>query len=381
MPLEPEIKILSTTSRSWFFWSLLVIFVVSLPAFIFYTSGNRLSFEETGTTVVTTGGMYVTTDNLEVDVYLDEEQVQRPRLFRSAYYIQNIESGYHRVVVQSEGVHTWVKELPVDPYIVTEAAAFNMPLISQYRPIAEYIDASGQSVYFAKSTSTALFPNATTSETFVIQTKRATSTLSLNQEFVFVDNLFSSTSTRASLLDRIGTQIERFQFSTTTEKGIATATLSYIEKGNMRLAERGTALYAVWAGSQNNIPHYFCVVDAATSTIAERYGEHVMVQVEKQRLSTSTPLLVDGNRLCRTEIKIDNKWMGIKMYNFLPDSTDLVVLQLEDGLYVTEIDDRSWQNTQLLYPGSDFETIVTDDAIYVKENGRYIELLTEIPTN
>ena len=54
-------------------------------------------------------------------------------------------------------------------------------------------------------------------------------------------------------------------------------------------------------------------------------------------------------------------------------------MQLEDGLYVTEIDDRAWQNTQMIYPGDKFETIVTDTNIYIKEDGRYFELLTKIP--
>ena len=55
------------------------------------------------------------------------------------------------------------------------------------------------------------------------------------------------------------------------------------------------------------------------------------------------------------------------------------MLQLEDGLYVTEIDDRSWQNTQQVYTGDDFETVVTDTAIYIKQEGRYFELLTTLP--
>ena len=82
--------------------------------------------------------------------------------------------------------------------------------------------------------------------------------------------------------------------------------------------------------------------------------------------------------MCRSEIRIDRKWQQIKYYEFFPRSSDLVVLQLEDGLYVTEIDDRAWQNTQMVYPGDNFETVVTDTNIYIKEDGRYFELLTTI---
>ena len=114
MPIEPEIKSLSYESRKGFFLILVVVFLVALPTFIFYTSGYRLSFENEETSIVTTGGIYITADNLGVDVYLDEEKVDRPRLFRSAYYIQNIENGLHRLVVQGPGLQTWVKVLPVD---------------------------------------------------------------------------------------------------------------------------------------------------------------------------------------------------------------------------------------------------------------------------
>jgi hypothetical protein len=174
--MEPQIKLLSYRKRQSFFWLLLTIFLVSLPIFIFYTSGYRLSFENEETTIVTTGGIYITTGNLEVDVYLDEEQVDRPRLFRSAYYIQNIEKGSHRLVVQGEGLNTWVKELPVDSYIVTEVAAFNMPVIPQVRPIPEFRTAAGVGIFIEKSTSTNLFTQGTTTEAFLVTTNTATST-------------------------------------------------------------------------------------------------------------------------------------------------------------------------------------------------------------
>ena len=369
---------MSYKSRTRFFHVLFLVFLVALPIFIFYTTGYRISFEEEGTTVVTTGGIYVTTDNLEVDVFLDDEYIERPRLFRSAYYIQNIETGEHRVVVQKPELHTWVKVLHIEPYLVAEAAAFNMPVVPQIRPIAEFVNSNGQSVYFGRSTSTELFPKASTTDEYVIETRTSTIDLTRNQEFDFVDDLFTSTTSSQSLLDRIETQIERFQIATTTPAGEATTSLQYIERSNMRLMEQNNALYAVWAGNPDSVPHYFCVADIASSTIAVRYGEHVALQVEGQRQSTTTPLWQNGNRLCRSEIKLDNKWMDILSYNFLPGTSDLVVLQLEDGLYVGEIDDRAWQNTQLIYPGDDFEVIVTDDSIYINEDGRYFELLTEI---
>lgn len=380
MPMEPEIKSLSERKRRYFFLTLLLIFLVSLPIFIFYTSGYRLNFDNQQTSIVTTGGIYITNDNLDVDVYLDEEKVDRPRLFRAAYYIQNIENGLHRVVVQKSGLHTWVKVLPVDSYIVTEAAAFNMPELPYIRPIAEYTNTSGQGVYVSKATTTDLFPRATTTGNFIITPKAAAGTLKSNSEYVYTAKLFaSSTASSTSVISRLEAEIEKFRFASSTNASTTKKAPVYIEQGNMRLIPRAGELYATWIGSNPSTPYYFCTPDTGSSTIALRFGLHFASQIEEQRLSTSTPLHIENNRVCRSEIRIDRKWQKIKYYEFFPNSSDLIVIQLEDGLYVTEIDDRAWQNTQMIYPGDKFETIVTDTNIYIKENGRYFELLTAIP--
>lgn len=380
MPLEPEIKTLSYKKRRSFFFVLLAIFVVSLPVFIFYTSGYRISFENEETTIVTTGGIYITTDNLDVEVFLDDVRVERPRLFRNAYYIQNIENGLHRLVVQGSGLHTWVKVLPVDSYIVTEAAAFNMPLLPHIRPIAPRVTTTGQGVFVTEGSTTteALFPNATTTGDFIIVNRMAPQNLRINSEHEYVADLFATTTaTSSSLLNRLEEEITRLGSTATTTA--TTTVVEYVEQGNMRLVPRGDELFARWIGPGPSTPHYFCSPQQSTTTIAFRLGTHVMLQMEEQRLSTTTPLHIEGSRICRTEIRLDRKWQTIQYYEFLPRSSDLVLLQLEDGLYVTEIDDRAWQNTQLIYRGTDFRTMVTDTNIYIEEDGRYFELLTEIP--
>lgn len=380
---------MSYESRTRFFKVLLVVFIIALPIFIFYTTGYRLSFEEEGATVVTTGGLYITTDELDVDVYLDEVQVDRPRLFRSAYYIQNITAGLHRVVVQGEGLHTWVKVLPVDPYIVSEAAAFNMPVTPVIRPIAQYLSATGTAVFFNATTTEILFPGTTTTVPYVVTTSSATSTLRENTEYDFVRSLFATTtptSTTPTLFERIEESVVALQTDSGTSSeatSSATSTVpvaSFIERGGMRIVERDEELFAVWNGNDNDIPHYFCVNGTASSTIAERFGAHVAEQVEAQRLSTTSPLIIDGTRFCRRSIRIDRKWQEVTYYAFFPGSSDLVVLRLQDGLYVTEIDDRAWQNTQLIYPGTDFTTVVTENNIFIEEEGRFFELLTELDT-
>ena len=384
MPNEPQIGSLSYQHRQLFFWLLVLVFLVSLPVLIFYTTGYRLNFENEETSIVTTGGVYITTDNLEVDVYLDDEQVKRPRLFRSAYYIQNIAVGQHRIVVQRPGLHTWVKELPIDPYIVIEASAFNMPVVPHVRPIPEYLTATGTPVYLGVSSSTTIFAGVTTTVPVLTLSSKATTTLLANVEYPFVQSLFSTTSVTArSVFERLLDGMERFRFATSsgTSSLVATSTELTIEQGGIRLINRDNEIYATWIGSFDSIPYYFCVSAAKATTTAIRYGKHIALDIERLKLSTTTPMIISGNRICRPEIKMDRQQMDVYFYDFFPGTADLVLLQLEDGLYVTEIDDRSWQNSQLIYPGDDFQIMVENNAIYINDGGRYLEVITEIESN
>lgn len=379
MPDKPQIETLSLKHRNRLFFLLLVVFLIALPAMIFYMTGYRLDLASEDKTIVTTGGIYITVDNPDMDVYLDGEQVERLRFFRNAYYIQNVTAGLHTVVVQRPDLTTWVKVLPVDPYIVIEAAALNMPVVPHIRPITEYVTATGTPVYFGVATSTDLFGEATTTvPVLMIPEKRALGYVQ-NKEYVFVKSLFGTTSTTSrSVFSPIAKEIERFRFSTTTPTGAASTTEQVIERGNIRLVEKENDLYAVWVGDSKNIPYYFCVIEGTASSTAMRYGQHVANAIEKLSSSTTTPLMVVGDRLCRPEIKLDRLRQDVYFYDFFPNSSDLVLLQLEDGLYVTEIDDRSWQNVQLLYPGGNFQTVVENGIIYVRDGNHYFEVITEI---
>jgi hypothetical protein len=378
--MEPEIKALSTRRRHYFFLVLLAIFLVSLPLFIFYTSGYRLDFSQPETTIVTTGGMYVTTENLDVEVFLDNEAIKRPRLFRSAYYIQNIETGLHKVVVQREGLHTWVKQLPVDANIVTEAAAFAMPIVPQIRPVSRLITDDGTSIYVLKSTSTVLFKKASTTTPVRIVTRLGTTTTTSNKEYDYIASLFATTSIAELLLEK--NDKNKKSASIASSSTSTKVVMPQVIQGHMELVPKNGELYAVWTGVQSNIPYYFCLPLAASTTVGERYGTHVASQFEEAAVATSTySFFTESNRQCRTAIKIDRTRQAIKNFAFIPNSDDLILLQLSDGLYVTEVDDRSWQNTQLIYPGDNFKMRVTDRAIFITENNTFFELQTVLNSN
>ena len=380
MPNEPQIETLSYEKRSVFFWVLFIIFLVALPSLIFYTTGYRLSFENEETSIVSTGGMYITTDNLEVEVYIDGNKEDKPRLFRSAYYIQDVEEGMHRVVVQQPGLHTWVKELPVDPHIVIEASAFNMPTIPNLRPIAKYTTATGTAVYLSGENPALILAEATTTEPYLVSSAKATTTFELNEEFIFVESLFaSSTKTLKSVF--VKDTNKPFKFATTSLTKATTSKEETIKEVNgVSLVDHDNEVFALWSDFNKNIPHYFCISEHSTGTKA-RYGSQFYVEVERMIISTSTPIIYDNERLCRPEIKIDRQGQDVYFYDFMPNNSDLVLLQREDGVYVTEIDDRAWQNTQRIYSGDDSRVVIENNLIFIYDDGLYFELVTKIDEN
>jgi hypothetical protein len=236
-------------------------------------------------------------------------------------------------------------------------------------------------VYLGIASSTNLFGDATTTTPFLTSLSKRTTGYELNEEYIFIESLFSTISTEVSksVFERILNGVDQFGFSTTSADGtFASSSELVIESNDIILNPRSGQIYATWVGKDTDIPYYFCVKDAFASSTALRYGQHIADQITKLANSTSTPLIVDSDRSCRPEIKLDRHQQDVYFYDFLPNSSDLVLLQLEDGLYVTEIDDRAWQNTQLLYPGKDFTVVVENDAIFIQTADYYFEIITEI---
>lgn len=379
MPPQPQIVVLPTKTRFVFFWVLVLVFLVALPSLIFYTSGNRLIFGDEETSIVSMGGIYLGNELTNIEVYIDEKQIEKSRLFRRALYLEDIAAGKHRVHVQGNELQTWVKELPVFPYIVTESYSFNLPAKPQIRLVTEYVDVAGLSVVRGVSSTTALMSHASITNPVLLTKLKATSTWEVNPEYTYLTELFSTATKTDSLWTRWSKQqVEPFQFSSALLplKATSTATTT-VERQNIRLAEEQGEIIATWIGPKDTTPYYFCVSYDIASTTALRYGSHVAKDIEEE-LTESEVLPNKGDRFCRQSIRIDRDDQDVYFFDFLPQSVDLVLLHLTDGLYVTEIDDRAWQNIQLLYPGKDLRLLVDNDQILVLDQGRYFEVQTTI---
>ncbi len=382
MPAEPQIKPLAYKKRKWFFRVLILTFAVIMPLVVFYATGYRFDFSKVSPNIISTGGMYISVPVDGADIYINEELVRDIRVFRRASYIENLNAGIHRVHVQSEGLQTWVKELPVQSHIVTEVQSFNMPAVPQIRLIGGWISGTGRQVFPKVATTTIAqkFSFASTTEQVLASTTIATSTLTANQEYDFVRSLFGTSTESETLVDRVVQEVNNaFVFTEgATSTATATPTTTVINR-DMKLYEDNGEVYASWLGRESDIPYYFCVNYQAASSTVSQYGEHVYEGVAT--VLATMPITETQNisgRICRDTIRIDRKGKEVKMFDFFPNSTDLVLLLLDDGLYVTEIDDRAWQNVQLLYPGTDIDVRVSSGRIYVKDDVYLMEVFTEL---
>ena len=380
MPQEPQIEVLSYKKRVIVFWTFFLIFILAMPALIFYTSGNRLVLGEEEAAIISMGGIYLGNDLDEIDVFIDEEQVEQSRLFRRALYLEDINAGQHRVHVQAPALQTWVKELASKPGIVTESFSFNLPETAQVRIITESQTATGTALVTEASSTAAVFGHASVTNPYLVATDNRLATAEANPEYEFVRELFAATSSiNSTLLERVQAQFEtRFTFSSaTTSNATSSVATTTVTNNNLRLAEAAAELVVEWVGEPGEQPYYFCVDLAASSSMAAAYGEHVAADVVAEVASSSQTVSV-GEPYCRESIQLDRLRQDVRLFTFMPGSPDLVLLHLEDGLYVTEIDDRSWQNTQLLYPGRDFAVLMDGERIYISEAGVYFEVITTL---
>jgi hypothetical protein len=388
----PTVQPLPRARRRFVFVTLFLFFVFAVPIFVFYATGYRYDFAGDGT-ITTTGGLYITVGGEEGDVYLNEEQVRDVRIFRSATYIQNIMPGIQRVHVQAEGLHTWVKDLPVYPYIVTEAASFALPVIPQVRPITPFQTATGTQIFLKVASTTKLFDGVSSTVLFISTSSAATSTLTKNPEYDFVVGLFSTSTATSSFLTRVvdgvTTVLTRTpELSTpattaTTSQATTTQATTTKQSGDLILSESEGEIFVTYVGPKNSIPYYFCVPKATLASTSALYGSHVMLGIASAAASenSSPTSSTVTERTCRTQIKIDRQWETVLDFDFFPSSTDLIVLHRADGISVVEVDDRAWQNTQMLYTKPVAELVINNGRLYAKDGDMIFELLTTLPTN
>ncbi len=370
MPQEPQVQPLSYQARSRFFLGVAAIFVLAVPFLIFYAIGYRFDFSDELTNITSVGGMFVSSDLDQVTMYIDDSLVTDMRFFQTAAYIQNLKEGMHKIVVQADGTQVWVKELPVFPHIVTEVHSFNMPATTTIRIIPRRLSNGAPTV---SKDAKALFMEREVVVQNAITSTTTASVLTENPEWVYLNKLFTATSTNP-------TAESGFLFASATEQATNTATTATttLRFDTTELFEKDNAVFARFFGPADRVPHYFCVRPENASSTEAYYGTHVREAIFSESGTLKKDIFEQNGRYCRREIKIDNLRQEVIAFSFMPDSRDHVLMHLSDGLYVVEIDDRAWQNTQRIYTGTDFKMMVDGRQIFIMEDKVFFELATTV---
>lgn len=390
MPAGTPIKPLARNHRQHTFFLLLFVFVVAIPVLYLYATGYRFDLKG-GTNFISTGGIFISAERTGAEIYIDNELVRETRVFRRAFYAQNLDPGTHRVHVQREGSHTWVKELPVYPHLVTEAQAFNLPLAPQARVIARYTTVEGAPVAFASSS-----VHASSTQLMFIATTTATSTFRINDEFTARLGLFIAPTSTATSTSSVRTELgDLFSRATTTATSTTEQATTTKEQNGVRLFESGDDVFASWVGPREGMPYYYCaepfplvgtstepLLMPGTETGAGKEGAALALYAADGVPEESSEIEgkvqeIAPNQECKPNIRIDRKWQDVQAFDFFPGTTDLVVMALEHGIYAVEIDDRAWQNVQPIMEGENLMMQVENGRIYIYDGTFIYEMILE----
>ncbi|MBX2867007.1 hypothetical protein KTR10_03565 [Candidatus Kaiserbacteria bacterium] len=356
-PTQP----LSIKKRKIVFTLLVLLFIIVLPFLYLYATGYKLNLDATDT-FVSTGGIYVAADRTGAEIYIDDELVRETRAFRRAFYAQGLETGTHKVHVQKPESHTWVKELPVYPHVVTEAQAFNMPLVPQVRVISAHRTAAGETVLPEEP-----IAHASTTNEYVLEDSLSPTVLLDDTEHQTLVQVFDDEAV-VSLPSRIQEGIDSFLSS---EEATTTATTTKVANG-VALYESEGYVYARYVGEEENMPYYYCAPEY------ELLSEEVETVEGVAFADTHDDILLDEApmaEVCDPTIQLDDKEQIITAFDFYPGSSDIVILALEDGIYVVEIDDRGWQNMQPLLLGDSLDMRVYNGGVYALDGAIMYQIL------
>lgn len=374
MPAAP-LKPLARPHRRYTFLLLLALFALSIPVLYLYATGYRINLKGE-TSFISTGGMFISAERTGSEIYIDNELVRETRVFRRAFYAQNIDPGTHRVHVQREGSHTWVKELPVYAHLVTEAQAFNLPLVPVARAITRYT--TTENVPVISNTYTL---RASTTQEFFLATTAATSTYRANTEYTSRLEAFKApaATSSASYRGEIGQLF--------SSRATSTATTTK-ESNGVRLFQDGDDVYAAWVGPRESMPYYYCAEPFApwttsTDSLTEKpmQSDDVALALYAADEEAAEVLKrtqeVAPEQECKPSIRLDRKWQKVSYFDFFPGTTDIVILALERGIYAVEVDDRAWQNVQPLMEGEKLSFRVENGRVYIYDNTVIYEMIFE----
>ncbi|HRY31294.1 MAG TPA: hypothetical protein P5328_02815 [Candidatus Paceibacterota bacterium] len=317
---------LSRKTRRRVFLILLLVFILLAPVILARSLGYRLEQLEDIFTLVKMGGIYLHSDVVGTQIYLDGKYVEKSGLLLRNTLIQDLKpEREYKVTVVKDGMHSWEKTLAVYPGVVTEARVLMLPTEIASAEIYPFTDKNGM--------------GTTTPQTFVsIQNGIPT-----NPEYLNLQKLFKEATTTpeqktiASAKNAVSTttnikSIPKY-FS---ELGVSDpdALENLIIRGDSVLWLSDGKVLVHWVSEDSVAPYYYCLDFT-------KCREVITVSLDEPIIS----------------------------FDFLPGRDDVLVALTSGGLFAVEIDDRSERNIQPVYLGENLEfRIDSKDQIVILDS-------------
>lgn len=291
----------SKRTRFIYFVIFALIFIAVAPFILLYSFGYNWS---KNFSLLKTGGVYVYAPQTGVDIYVDDNLDNTTSIFQRGILVKDLRPKNYVVKVAKDGYLDWKKNIKVKAEYVAEAYPFLIPQKVTSTPVPAQVQKSAV----------------------------ATSTLVANAEY---KNLLALFATSTKIVKPAAT-------AATTSK--ATSTLPQIESKKVVIEKRDSILEALWTGSTENTPFYFCIQNETAC--------------------------VKDFPVYSTE--------NIGTFDFYPSRNDVLIVVVGPKLVVVELDKRSPQNIVELYQSQtqdkiDFR-VVDNETLVVKEGKKLIKL-------
>lgn len=158
----------------------------------------------------------------------------------------------------------------------------------------------------------------------------ATTSVATTTEEIYEEVVDTEYDALLALFAATSTGVHAFSEGATTTILYNNATTTVRELGDIGIWRDKVGLHAWWLGDEERLPYFFC------------------------ELTT-----------CRREILVSEEGDRIRHFDFLSNENQFVIVEWPDGVFVTELDTRSPQNVQPLYPIAGAQFRVVGGDIYV----------------
>ncbi len=318
---------LSKKTRKRTLWFLLFLFITVTPLLIGYSRGYRM---DDALGLIQTGGIYIHSNIPDTYVFLDDEFVENNGVLWKSTFIQDLLPNKHYLVrVESDKYQSWVKDLEVEPNLVTEARVLMLPKELKWEfVLATTSVTSDNSFSDATTTKKVLNPEYKKLKEYFKNDKNQFDVEVATSTYEYIRGKRYPTTTSVIIikfpdwLSDFASSSSLYEKDMVKERG---GLVTWLSNGN---------LSAAWGRKKDSEPYFFCT-----------------------------------NGECKDIIQIN--WQDdILRYEFYPNRNDVVIVLTKHGLYAVELDDRSQRNIQpiLEEDGLDFRILQNGTLIIFDGN-------------